>query len=782
MGKETRNRKWILWVSLFALALSSTVGLILIKGSWPYEITLLGAGILFACLLVYAPNLFHGKETSGKNGNKAKTPSIFLTKEGQKKFFFRACAIIFFSLFVTRYVYAHDYVESVSALTSEFMGKFAIGSGAILACYESVIVIYIVASVFYPTKETDAIMKWMVSPILVLIMAFYPNVLRALVGDISVTFSVRGILLSLEVGFGISFAIKSWISDPSLKLDKSQGYAIFVSFVLLAIVSINDYLPKNLFGEKIQNIPTAKNFSWTHRIFIYLTFLFPVFYFKLLYPFDLGHRRYFLFVISAGVLFSYAVLHRYEMWTHLYSLPLHLCNTAMYLMPLTLSFKNRGLFYFTMFVNVIGAFFALLMPNFSDALLIFGSQTFEFFINHMYATFFPVLIILLGVYERPKNKYFVESMGYFLLYFVLVATIDIYYAGQGNTGVDFFFLQSDYIPDKLGDWAENIYRAGIFTFTNGGFTYTVRLTYLISFFLVYVLLSLFMWFLYGLLFSLVDEGVTVSRKSMDRKRRKDSFKKESGHGASLLASHVSKTYPGNESPSLIDFSLSLKPGKIYGFLGNNGAGKSTFIKACVGLHDFEKGSIKICGYDITYESKQAKNVMAYVPDHYALEENLTGKEYLNYMADLYKVGATEREERIDKYLSLLHLEDAYNDLLLTYSHGMKQKITLLGALIHNPSIIILDEPLTGVDPQSVYEIKKVLLGLAKESKIVFFSSHMIDVVLSICDEVIIIKDGQYVDSLDLGMIIKKKLPAEEILLANMNTDKLAPVSLKKEAV
>lgn len=781
MSKSIQRKLTVLGVALLVLIVSVASYSFLIGGFWHYGLILLGAGVLFSCLFLFLPLAFKDKElltsTEGKKPSKLK--EIFYSKEKATTFLFEAVAVILNVIFITRFLMGHDYLENVSGLQSDFLSPFGVASGAILLCYQAVVIFYIVGAQFLPSKKTEAITKWVGGIVLLFTVFFFHNVLGGLLGNIiSEPFSWRGAFFALEVGIEIAFVVKTWASNPSPKLTKEEGYSILSAVIILLIVSINDYLPKNLFGESIQNIPTAKGLSWTHRVFVYLTFLLPILYFCLLYPQDYSHRRYLLYVIASGALFAYASIRRYETWTSVYSLPLHLCNTAMYIMPLTLIFKNYWLFYFTMFVNVIGAFFALMMPNFSDALPIFGNQTFEFYINHMYATFMPVLIILLKIYERPKWKYFLYSMIGFLAYFVLVAALDIYFDGQGIS-VDFFFLNSDFIVDKLGSWAENIYLGGLVVFENGGFTYTIRVPYLVGFFLTYVLLSLGMWFIYEVLFVLVDGKIAIMDKAISRKERKKDFTPIANHEISLVATNVSKSYPGNTSPSLKNFSISLHPGKIYGFLGNNGAGKSTFIKACVGLHDFQQGSIKICGYDISFEAQKAKSVMAYVPDHYALEEQLSGREYVSYMASLYQVRPEKQKELVEHFLPLLSLVKAYDRPIRTYSHGMKQKITLLGALVHSPEIIILDEPLTGVDPESVYEIKKVLLQIAEEGRLVFFSSHMIDIVEAICDQAIIIKNGEFVDSIDLNSISKKGGSIEEALLLKMNGNVEVDPSMKK---
>lgn len=770
MPTISARRLWtILGATVLALALSVGIGSASVRGVWPYEITLLGAEVLISCLLLLLPKKFVDRPKVPEKGKPRKIHTLLMTAWGQKTFFYLACACVMALFFLLRFMWGHDYLENVSGLTSvSFMNPFSVATGSLFLCYQATIVFFLLGHEFLPTPRTDAIVKWLCAPVLLLSIVFMPNLIRGMIGDTSGgLLSPRGFFFAIELAFELAFCLKTWLEHPSLKLSKDEGYALAVAFTILFIVSINDYLPKNLIGEKISNVPTAKSFSWTHRIFIYLTFILPVLYYALLYPLDYSHRRFYLFIIASGTLFAYASLHRYDTWTSVPSLPLHLCNTAMYIMPLTLAFKNYPLFYFTMFVNVIGAFFALLMPNFSSARLIFANQTFEFYINHMYAAFMPVLIILLGIYERPKWKYFLYSMVGFLLYFVLVCSIDIYYAGQGISGVDFFFLSSDFIPDKLGTWAENVYKAAIYSFTSGGHTYQIRVAYLTSFFFTYVGLSIAMWFVYEVLFVLVDQVSAIKDKAKCRKDRKASFLAEANHPILLVASVVTKTYPCNVSPSLIDFSLSLKPGKIYGFLGNNGAGKSTFIKAAVGLHDFKEGSIKICGYDIEFETEKAKMRMAYVPDHYALEESLTGHEYVSYMASLYKVDGKKAQELTDRFVPLLSLQDVYDEPMHTYSHGMKQKITLLGALVHSPDIIILDEPLTGVDPESVYEIKKVMREHARRGNCVFFSSHIIDLVENLCDEVIIIKKGEMVARTETAALKRTGVGLEDYFLSSI---------------
>mgnify|MGYP000755260114 FL=1 len=205
--------------------------------------------------------------------------------------------------------------------------------------------------------------------------------------------------------------------------------------------------------------------------------------------------------------------------------------------------------------------------------------------------------------------------------------------------------------------------------------------------------------------------------------------------------HFSKKYATSKVYAVEDANLEVNQGEIFGFLGPNGAGKSTIIKSIVGIQPITEGNIEICGYDVSKNSVEAKYNIGYVPDHYALYEKLTGREYINYIADIYEVSQEERNTRIEKYIKIFELEASIDSKIRTYSHGMKQKITIMSALVHNPKVWILDEPLTGLDPNSIYQVKECMKQHAAEGNIVFFSSHLIDIVEKLCGRIAIIKKG-----------------------------------------
>ena len=205
-------------------------------------------------------------------------------------------------------------------------------------------------------------------------------------------------------------------------------------------------------------------------------------------------------------------------------------------------------------------------------------------------------------------------------------------------------------------------------------------------------------------------------------------------------SHVVFSYePGVRILNDVNFKANV--GDSFAIVGPTGAGKSTIIKSIVGIQPITEGNIEICGYDVSKNSVEAKYNIGYVPDHYALYEKLTGREYINYIADIYEVSQEERNTRIEKYIKIFELEASIDSKIRTYSHGMKQKITIMSALVHNPKVWILDEPLTGLDPNSIYQVKECMKQHAAEGNIVFFSSHLIDIVEKLCGRIAIIKKG-----------------------------------------
>ena len=228
--------------------------------------------------------------------------------------------------------------------------------------------------------------------------------------------------------------------------------------------------------------------------------------------------------------------------------------------------------------------------------------------------------------------------------------------------------------------------------------------------------------------------------------------------------NLTKSYGNSAVNAVEDLSISVRPGEIYGFLGSNGAGKSTTIKCLVGIYPFQHGDILINGVSIKSNPLEAKKQIGYVSDNHAVFERLTGREYVNHIAGLYRVSVADMEERCASLLKIFKLEEAFDRPIKSYSHGMKQKITVIAALAHNPKLWVLDEPLTGLDPQSAYQLKKVMKQHAREGNTVFFSSHILDVVENLCDRCCIIQNGHLQGVYDLAELKREGRSLEHIFM------------------
>jgi len=208
--------------------------------------------------------------------------------------------------------------------------------------------------------------------------------------------------------------------------------------------------------------------------------------------------------------------------------------------------------------------------------------------------------------------------------------------------------------------------------------------------------------------------------------------------------NVTKKY-GNKK-AVDDVSFTVNDGDIFAFIGHNGAGKTTLIKSIVGIHGFDEGDIIINGMSMKDKPVECKKIMAYVPDNPETYEHMKAIDYINFICDMYDVDTETREKNITKYSKMFGMEDKLNDTIDSYSHGMKQKIVLISALAHDPKILIMDEPFVGLDPKAVFDIKEILNEMVKEKKIVFYSTHILDVAEKLCSRVAIIKQGKLVKS------------------------------------
>ena len=210
----------------------------------------------------------------------------------------------------------------------------------------------------------------------------------------------------------------------------------------------------------------------------------------------------------------------------------------------------------------------------------------------------------------------------------------------------------------------------------------------------------------------------------------------------LKITNLTKTY--GDKTAVDDLTLHIQPGEIFGFIGPNGAGKTTTIKAACGILDFDSGTILVDGVDVLQNPLECKKRIAYIPDNPDLYEFLSGIKYLNFIADVFKIDAAERKKRIEEYAEIFELTADLAAPISTYSHGMKQKLAIISALIHKPRLLVLDEPFVGLDPKAAHTVKTIMAEMCEQGCAIFFSTHVLEVAEKLCHKVAIIKEGKLV--------------------------------------
>lgn len=231
----------------------------------------------------------------------------------------------------------------------------------------------------------------------------------------------------------------------------------------------------------------------------------------------------------------------------------------------------------------------------------------------------------------------------------------------------------------------------------------------------------------------------------------------------LTMEHLSKHYKGS-AKGVTDISLHIAPGDIYAFIGHNGAGKTTTLKCVAGIHGFDSGTIRIDGIDIQEDPLECKRRLAYIPDNPDLYEYLTGIQYLNFIADVFQVSGPDREKKIREYADAFEITASLGDLISTYSHGMKQKLAIISALVHSPRLLILDEPFVGLDPKAAVILKGIMHEMCRQGGAIFFSTHVLDVAQKLCNRVAIIKDGRLIATGAMEDIVRPGQSLESIFM------------------
>ena len=737
---------------------------------------------LASCLLVFAFLFF------------MRNKNIF----GEKLNNTRLIAFVYSALFFVRFLGGVPLIQNTIGLNrySPFISEGPQGMSKVLISAVLFWLIYTVqlAAVTYPFFEKHIplvapIVRYAAAPVYAVSIAALPILNRAMDGDLADGFHYRLLVFAIELGVGLGLAVFQITKQkrPTFSLKKLlMPIAIFVG--MLAI-SLPHWVPQAIFGYGDDSI-ILNDFTTAHRIVLYASIVFALAVHFLFAKCEYEQRRFALLYISMATMISFCYAYDFSVFVNLQNWPLHLCNTAMFIIPLVLIFKMEKLYYFTIFINVLGAFFAMIMPNLGSDVNWLQASSVQFWSNHYMAMLLPLLLMSLKLFKRPQMKQFIYSLVAFFFYYALVLFMNPWLTAQGHS-VDFFFINSNFIADKLGDWAEDL-RKITFEFQLGDLTMLIYPVYQSLYFLVYVVLSFAMWFLYEQVFEITDTYEIITERN--RKIKADRLALEAQlagrsmqepmnpqNEGKLILRDFSKRYSTSDVYAVYKANLEIEGGQIFGFLGPNGAGKSTIIKSIVGIQTITSGEIEVSGYDVNKQSVEAKMQIGFVPDHYALYENLTGREYINYIADLYNVARKDRDERIAEYVKRFRLETAIDNPMKTYSHGMKQKITIMSALVHNPKIWILDEPLTGLDPESIFQVKECMKEHASRGNIVFFSSHIIDVVENICDRIAIIRRGQILCTKTVAEIRESGIPLEQFYMGMIDGNTQSPVSVKEAA-
>ena len=235
----------------------------------------------------------------------------------------------------------------------------------------------------------------------------------------------------------------------------------------------------------------------------------------------------------------------------------------------------------------------------------------------------------------------------------------------------------------------------------------------------------------------------------------------------LVIDHLEKHYKGT-TKGISDISLHIEKGDIYAFIGHNGAGKTTLLKAITGIHPYDKGTVLIDGLDLSKNPEEVKRRIAYVPDNPDIYEFMTGIQYLNFIADVFGVSAADRKERISNYAERFEIISSLGDLISSYSHGMRQKLVLISALIHSPKLLIMDEPFVGLDPKAAFLLKEFMRELTADGGAIFFSTHVLDVAEKLCNKVAIIKEGRLITSGLMSEVVSDQSSLESIFMDTVN--------------
>ena len=596
-----------------------------------------------------------------------------------------------------------------------------------------------------------------------------PDLLTAYLGLEWSYFNLRTIMYVLEiVVLGTLSVIFLWkMFSQKVRLHWKRIRTLLLVIIVSSLAVMPQSILYNVFGL-YGEVPDE--FVTSHLVVIMIPFIMMMVSYLALKNKEQEVKDLFIKFLVIAAFFQYFYLPR----TGLGALPLHLCNAAIILMMYSVLFKKEGVFYFSYFANVVGALSAILLPNYSTDLNMI--QTIHFGYNHLYAFVIPILAVALKTFPRPNLRHMYQAIGVFTVYYVAVVILNAWFNNY-QSGVDYFFTYSDFLTDMFG--VRQLQFDYIVELEVGDLVLRFFYVFQILYYLGFIFLMFMSWYIYDAFFQMFDRHYALQEKKkamqLDMLQLKKlmngkSLKEPVNPGGlkMIKITNFSKKYGKSNKKAVDNFSLEVHKGEVFGFLGHNGAGKSTTIKSLVGIQSITEGEMEICGYSIKTQPLEAKLKIGYVSDNHAVYEKLTGREYISYVADLYNVSAIDKEERLNKYMVQFNLAHAIDQEVKSYSHGMKQKLVVIASLIHQPEVWILDEPLTGLDPTSAYQIKESMKEHAQKGNIVFFSSHVIEVVEKICDRIAIINNGRLQGIYEMDDLRRDKVSLEELYMRNVN--------------
>ena len=686
----------------------------------------------------------------------------------------RVLSIILFAFYVY-FVFAGDFIKNITIGVNEIFTNAELAWINILRWLNNVCVLVAVLAPWFKVRTLNNILAFVAPVIFILNVVFFRMHLEAILGPNYSLTDAKSILFAFEIAllgiFAGYYLFKKIKERDFSDIGKQLGIMAGILPLLMISVFPQNFL-FNFLGEVGEGV---EDFTMIHRIYIYIAVLAPILITFGFRKASESVRRSVLVWIAMAGFNQYFFTFTFDFSPS--NLPFHLCNTAILLIMIAYIFKCKPVFYFTYFVNVIGAMFAILLPNTATPMTSISSLHFWF--NHWYAFFAPILGITLKIFPRPNFKMMRGAIYIFSIYLVAMAVLNGVLNGLGYS-TDYFFLYENFIVGKF-EFLRPIKDNFVLEFAVGDGTARIFWLYDLIVWVAYVFMMFITWLVYSYCYKISDHyaelralykidilGIRQLKKQMAGRPITEPIYME---GVNMIKfEHFSKRYGNAKNYSVRDFNLEVNDGEVFGFLGHNGSGKSTTIKSLVGIQSITEGRILVCGYDIEKQPLQAKRLMGYVSDNHAVYEHLTGREYINYVADLYEVSETDRTARLDKYVKMFNLQDAIDREIKGYSHGMKQKVMVISSLIHDPKVWVLDEPLTGLDPTSAYQIKQCMVEHASRGNIVFFSSHVIEVVEKVCDRIAIIKKGELQGVYSLKDLHEKNISLEELYLGNMGVE------------